>query len=102
MHRDTWASSPTERSGAVVPDGRISRDRQATGRRRSLTSRSRRGAGCLVERTVVGVCGRRSGEQEAKDNPGWWLIDPLQARDGHGRGDSNDDVVEIASILEPA
>src|SRR6266566_8002263 len=78
----------------------ISRDRQATARRASLASG--RGAGSRVERTVVWLRGRRLLADDGENDRSRWLIDRLPGGDGDGRSYSNDDVIEIAVIPEPA
>src|SRR2546425_5936372 len=87
----------------------IPRDRQATVRRASLTSGRGRGAGCVGERTVVWLRGRRPLAKEVDHDPSWWLIDRLPGGDGRsptGSGmpqvGSDDDAIEVAIIPEPA
>src|SRR5207247_6182581 len=78
----------------------MSSERQATARRARLASG--RGAGSRVERTVVWLRGRRLLADDGENDRSRWLIDRLPGGDGDGRSYSNDDVIEIAVIPEPA
>jgi len=55
-----------------------------------------------VERTVVWLRGRRLLADDGENDRSRWLIDRLPGGDGDGRSYSNDDVIEIAVIPEPA
>src|SRR6058998_1586466 len=65
-------------------------------------SESSERAGSGVERTVVWLRGRRLLADDGENDRSRWLIDRLPGGDGDGRSYSNDDVIEIAVIPEPA